>query len=385
YRSCLSVERGERAQFRQGDRPLWDFGSNDYLGLAAEPEFVAAFQDAIGEYGVGAGASRLITGTHSPHRALEDAIADFKRAERAITFASGFATAIGAIPALVGKGDVVILDKLCHACLIDGARLSGAAMRVFPHNDLEKAEQHLQWARKRVGAQGRILLITESVFSMDGDVSDLKALVALKEEFEAVLLVDEAHAVGCLGPQGRGWAEEEGVATKVDLQMGTFSKALGCAGGYLAGGNAWIELLINRARSFIFSTAVPPALADVAHRAIQWVGGEWGEERRGLLRRVREAWGLSPEVRALTPIVPFQIGDSAAALAWSERLKEEGFWVPAIRFPTVPKGTERLRVSLRSTLPLSAVRELAEKLHAWQDEAVLERSLGRAARIGEDS
>jgi len=235
-----------------------NFSSNDYLGLANSERLKAAFKNHIEVHGVGAGASRLVCGTMAPHLALEEKIAALKGAEAALTFGSGFATATGILPALCGKEDFLILDKLCHASLIDGARLSGATMRIFPHNDLGKLRDHLAWARSKAAAESRIIVVTESVFSMDGDRAPLREIVALKDEFGALLLLDEAHAFGAIGPQGRGLAAELGLESKIDLQMGTFSKACGLSGGYVCTSRAMVDLLINRARSFIYSTAPAP-------------------------------------------------------------------------------------------------------------------------------
>src|SRR5690606_36031075 len=201
------------------------------------------------------GASRLVCGTMAAHLRLEEKIAALKRTEAAITYSSGYAAATGSLPALCGKGDIILLDKLCHASLIDGARLSGATLRIFPHNDLDRLESHLRWSARRIDHDGRILVVTESVFSMDGDLAPLAGIVECKERHGALLLVDEAHALGVLGPRGRGLAAALGLEGRVDFQMGTFSKAVGLSGGYLCGDRAMIDLLVNRARSFIYSTA----------------------------------------------------------------------------------------------------------------------------------
>ncbi|RFC45188.1 MAG: glycine C-acetyltransferase/8-amino-7-oxononanoate synthase [Verrucomicrobia bacterium] len=343
---------------------LVHWASNDYLGLANSAELQGAFAEAVGRLGAGAGASRLVVGTRPSHLALEEELAAFKGAEAALTFSSGYVTAVSAIPAIVGKGDVVILDKLCHACLIDGARLSGAAIRVFPHNDLEKLRSHLRWARRQIDARGRILIVAESVYSMDGDFGDLGGMVALKEEAGALLLIDEAHGVGLYGPKGEGRVEELGLGNRVELRMGTLSKALGLAGGYLCASRAWIDLLINAGRGWIYSTAPPPAVAEAARCALRMIQGSEGARRRALLWENVAALdqalgrtGLDP-----SPIRPVVVGEAEAALAWSEALRHRGHHVPAIRFPTVPKGTARLRVSLSADHRLEEVESFARVL-----------------------
>ena len=268
-------------------RRLINFSSNDYLGLANDPRLRDAATATIDEFGVGAGASRLISGNLSPHVRLEQALTKWKETEAALCFSSGYAAALGTIPALVGKDDVVVLDKLCHASLIDGARLSRAVLRVFPHNHLGKLESHLEWARRRHAGR-RVLIVTESVFSMDGDRAPLRELIKLKKRFGALLMLDEAHAVGVIGPNGRGLAAEENVGADVDVQMGTLSKALGASGAYICGSRMLIEWLINRARSFIYSTAPSPAVAAAALAAVDFLASPEGEERRLLLwERIR--------------------------------------------------------------------------------------------------
>src|SRR6266481_64973 len=219
---------------------LINFSSNDYLGLANDPQLREAATKAIAEFGIGAGASRLISGTQSPHVCLETALAKWKGTEAALCFSSGYAAALGTVPALVNKNDVILLDKLCHASLIDGAKLSGALLRVFPHNHLGKLEGHLEWAQ-REHAGKRVLILTESVFSMDGDRAPVRELVELKKRFDALLMLDEAHAVGVIGSHGRGLAAAENFSDDVDVQMGTMSKALGTSGGYICGSHDLIE------------------------------------------------------------------------------------------------------------------------------------------------
>lgn len=338
WRDLRLLDSAQGPVIRVDERELINFSSNDYLGLADSTELRDALKEGAELYGAGSGASRLVCGTLRPHRDLEDALAAFKGTEAALTFSSGYATALGTIPALVGAGDTIILDKLCHASLVDAARLSGATIRVFPHNHLGRLEKLLQ------SAQGRTLVVTESVFSMDGDRCPLAEIVELKDRHGAWLMLDEAHAVGVLGPEGRGLAAGLGLERRVELQMGTLSKSLGLSGGYLAASSQVIGWLINRARSFVYSTAVPPAIAHAGLAALALVQGSAGEERRQRLwARLRQ---LQPGETPASAIVPWIIGDEQMAMKISASLLAEGFLIPAIRYPTVARGTARLRVTL---------------------------------------
>jgi len=336
----LDSPAGPRVE-RDG-KPLVNFGSNDYLGLAGHPRVIEAFGEGIRRYGAGSAASRLVCGSLPPHQALEDRIAGCKGTEAALTFSSGYATALGVIPVIVGRDDTILLDKLAHACLVDAARLSGATLRVFPHNDVARLSRMLASIRAK-SAGGRILVVTESVFSMDGDLCPLAEIVALTEQHDALLLLDEAHAIGVLGPQGMGLAEELGLQHRIAFQMGTLSKAIGLSGGYLAASRGWIDLIINRARSFIFSTAPPPAIAHAALVSLEIIRSPEGE-----ILRQRLASHLDHFQRpgARSPILPFIIGGNEAVIEAAAALEELGFLVPPIRYPTVPRGTARLRASL---------------------------------------
>ncbi len=341
---------------------LLNFSSNDYLGLSQHEGVKAALVEGALRYGAGSGASRLVTGTHRPHEALEQALADFKQTEAALTFGSGYAAALGAITALIGTGDTVILDKLSHASLIDAARLSGAKLRVFPHNHLGRLEKLLQHS---TAASRRVLVVTESVFSMDGDTAPLAEIVALKEQYGAWLLVDEAHAIGVLGPQGRGVAAELDVAERVDIHLGTLSKALGLAGGYIAAKREVIDLLINRARSFIYTTAPPPMMAHAALTALAILSGEEGHALRGRLqahiRALRSGLGAGLDA-PLTAIHPHIVGEEARTLALADELREHGLLIPAIRYPTVPRGSARLRITLSACHESQHVEKLIQLL-----------------------
>ncbi len=365
-RHLREIGSAQGPEIEVAGRRLVNFSSNDYLGLANDSRLREAAIAAIGEFGVGAGASRLISGTQSPHLRLERAVANWKETEAALCFSSGYAAALGTIPALVTKNDVILLDKLCHASLIDGAKLSGAILRVFPHNHLGKLESHLQWAQ-REHAGKRVLIVTESVFSMDGDRAPLRELVEIKKRFGAILLLDEAHAIGVIGPNGRGLAAEEN--TDVDIQMGTLSKALGATGGYICSSGDLIEWLINRARSFIYSTAPPPAIVAAGLAAVDFLASSEGEQRRLLLwKRIRSMQKLLPRNElnktgaANSAIFPWIVGDEQAALDLASALQSEGFLVPAIRYPTVAKGAARLRITVTASHEGDQIRSLCHAI-----------------------
>jgi 8-amino-7-oxononanoate synthase len=359
HRELRRIESRAGERIRWQGRELVNFSSNDYLGLASHPAVIEAAARAARDWGGGAGASRLICGSLAVHHELEEALARFKGVEAALTFSSGHAAALGGIPALVGHGDVVILDKLAHACLVDGARLSGARLRVYAHNDLDELRDLLRWAdnRQRTDAasadrRARTLIVTESVFSMDGDRAPLRQLVDLQDQFGAWLWLDEAHAVGLYGERRRGLAEAEGVAGRIEVQMGTLGKALGSAGGYLCGSRELVDLLINRARSFIFSTAPTPAAAAAAQAALTVLESPSGVELTGQLwRRVAKVrdlaaaagWPLPPSAGA---ILPLKVGDEQKCVECAARLRAAGVFIPAIRFPAVPRGTARLRLTV---------------------------------------
>ncbi len=359
-RRLTTLEEVSGVRVRIGDRELLNFASNDYLGLAHHSKLKLAAIEMIGKHGVGSGSSRLISGTHAAHRELEEAIADFKGTEAAVAFSSGYATAMGFATALLDKSCIVIVDKLIHACLIDACRLSGATLRVFRHNDMEKLEVLLRWARRRFSAENRVFILTESVFSMDGDLAPLLEIVRLKEAYGAYLLVDEAHAIGVMGPGGRGLAAERGLTQRIEIHMGTLSKAVGVAGGYLAGSARVRELLINRARSFIYSTAPPPAVAATAAAALELIKGKEGDERRRHLASLVDRLRTRLQCQASqSPIIPFIVDDEEAALELAASLDERGFFVPAIRYPTVARGAARLRITLSASHEMEQVDALA--------------------------
>jgi 8-amino-7-oxononanoate synthase len=346
-----------------------NFSSNDYLGLASHPALKSAAIRAIEKYGAGSGASRLICGSLAPFHELEDTIAAFKKTEAALTFSTGYAAALGAITSLVGRADVLILDKLVHASIVDAAKLSGAKLRVFAHNDLNDLEVKLKWAasdsRPSSLVPRHILVVTESIFSMDGDSAPLLEMVALKEKYGAWLMVDEAHATGIVGSQGRGLADELGISSRLEIQMGTLGKALGASGGFICGSRALIDYLVNRARSFIFSTAPVPAAAAAAAAGIKISQSAEGEARRTQLReRVHEFCSsmVNRQSRISGAIIPIMIGDENQAVAVASRLREQNIFVPAIRYPTVAHGAARLRVTLSAAHSAADVANLVNAL-----------------------
>jgi len=325
------------------------FCSNNYLGLATHPDVVAAARAALDRYGASAVSSRLISGHMAAHAELEATLARWKRVEAALVFSTGYQANVGVLTTLVGPEDVVLSDELNHASIIDGCRLSRARVVVYRHNDLE----HLEDCLAETDGMRRRIVVTESVFSMDGDRAPLIDIADLCDRFGAWLMVDEAHAAGVFGPRGAGLAAECGITDRVAVHVGTLGKALGSFGAYVAGSRRLIELLVNRARPFIFTTGLPPASAAAARAAIEVVERE-PERARGLLARAASfgtklrAAGLSvPHVDS--QILPVVIGEAERAVAVAARLLERGVYVAAIRPPTVPKGTSRLRVSLMAT------------------------------------
>jgi len=363
YRELRVIDSPQGTVLTIEGREFVNFSSNDYLGLSTNPDVLMAYTNAIDRWGAGSGASRLVCGTMRPHIDLEERLAELKNSEAALTFSSGYATAVGTITALAGKDDVLILDKLCHASLIDGARLSGAVMRVFPHNDLNRLSSHLQWAEKKVSSDGRIFVITESVFSMDGDQCPLNEIVAIKERHGALLLLDEAHAFGVIG-KGIGIADDLGLSEQVDLQMGTLSKALGLSGGYLCSSRPIIDLLINHARSFIYSTAPPPAIAVAALTAVNLMLEEKGQGLREQLRyNIEQVTTAIDQIQATqSPILPLIVGASQDALNLSSRLYQQNYLIPAIRYPTVPRDQARLRITLSAAHTGDQIAGLIESL-----------------------
>ncbi|GIX35962.1 MAG: 8-amino-7-oxononanoate synthase [Lysobacteraceae bacterium] len=341
------------------------FCGNDYLGLATHPALRDAAVAAIGRCGVGAGSAHLVTGHGPEHAALEEEVAEWLGRPRALLFGSGYLANLGILQALLGPGDLCVQDKLNHACLLDGARLSGALLRRYPHADVEAAARQLATRREACA-----VLATDGVFSMDGDIAPLAELAALCRREGALLVVDDAHGAGVLGEQGRGTAAMLGLpAEAVDLQLVTLGKAFGAYGAVVAGDATLVEALLQRARSYLFTTALPPAVAAAARAALRLIRGEEGARRRERLaaltarfRRGAEQLGL-PLRPSPTPIQPLVLGADARAVAASAALARRGFAVAAIRPPTVPEGQARLRITLSAEHRADQVDALLEALH----------------------
>ncbi len=347
---------------------LVNFGANDYLGLAADGRLAAAVAEALTTTSWGSGASPLITGYHRLHQELERRLAEFEGTEAALLFPSGFAANTGAVAALVGPGDTVYTDRKNHASLLDGCRLSRADVRVYAHNDMDQLRSLLDGGRGR----GRRLIVSDSLFSMDGDVASLLDLADLADRYEAMLLVDEAHATGVFGEHGRGLVEHFGLEARVPVRVGTLSKALGSVGGFVAGSSKLIEWLIQRARPYVFSTATPAAMVAAALAALQIVHDE-PHRRRGLLQQaeqlraalVADGWDIG---RSTTQIIPLMLGTPQRASELSQRLRHRGWLVPAIRPPTVPEGEACLRISLSYAHTPPMISGLREALRAERKE-----------------
>ena len=345
------------------------FSSNNYLDLATHPRVVEAAIDALRRYGVGAGASRLIAGTLRPHRELEEHLAAFKRVEAALVFSTGYQTNLGLIQTLAEDHPGIYADRLCHASLLDACRLSKSTFRVFRHGDVAHVAKLLRAHTSRPP-----LIVTDGVFSMDGDLAPLPGLFALAQRNQGTLVVDDAHGTGVMGKEGRGTVEHFGLEDRPIVHMGTLSKAIGTFGGFVAGSHELIEYLVNRARAFIYTTALPPVMAAAATAALGVMEAE--PERRAKLWRLRRrldeglhALGFDT-LNSTTPIIPLLVGEPAAALRLAEHLARHGIYAPAIRPPTVPPGTSRIRLSVtagHSTAQIDYLLEVLRKLRSSDD------------------
>ncbi len=353
YRRMRVLDGPQGPRMRVDGREVLLFAGSNVLDVARHPEVVEAAADAAREHGCAAGGSRLITGNLALHEELEQDLAKFLGTEAALVFSTGYMANVGVIPSLVGPDDAVISDALSHASIIDGCRLARAEVLVFPHADLDGLEDALRAARAAGGAARRVLVALDGVYSMDGDVAPLAELVPLAHRYDAAVLVDDAHGTGVLGATGRGAAESCGVAEEVDVHLGTLGKALGTFGAYVAGSAALRDLLVNTARSFIFSCALAPPQVAAARAALRVVQRErWRREalsrnaerlRSGLLAR-----GIST-APSTTHILPVVLGENARTMSVCERLLERGFYAQGIRHPSVPAGTARLRVTPMAT------------------------------------
>jgi 8-amino-7-oxononanoate synthase len=362
-RSKSETRRLPGGRIERGGRVLFDFASNDYLGLTCEPRLAAAARAALDECGVGSGASALITGRTRWHAELERALAEFEGEEDAILFPTGYAANVGTLTALLGEGDVAFCDRLNHASLVDGCRLSGAALKVYRFDQLDKLERHLAAA----AGYRRRWVVTDGVFGMDGVVAPLAELCDIAERYDASVIVDEAHGTGVLGNLGRGACELAGVEDRIAVRIGTLSKAIGAIGGFVAGDAALIEHLWNHARTQMFSTALPPAACAAAIEGARMIRQYAGRSTRVGARAIRLRDQLRDGgIEALgwfgVPIVPVVLGESERAVAAGLELERRAFVVGVIRPPTVPRGTARLRVSLSAVHTTGAVDELADHL-----------------------
>jgi 8-amino-7-oxononanoate synthase len=362
------VDGKQRPDLHADGEEILSFCSNDYLGLASHPALIAALQQAAAEAGVGGGASHLITGHHRLHHELEEALAAFVGLPRALFFSTGYMANLGIVSALVGRGDAIFADRLNHASLNDAAVLSRADLHRYAHNDVAVLERQLAQSPAR-----RKLVIADAVFSMDGDIAPVPELLALCERYDAWLMLDDAHGFGVLGEHGEGTLAHFGVKSPRIIYMATLGKAAGVSGAFVAGEPELVEYLVQKARTYIFTTAMPPALAAALLAALPIIRDE--PQRRAHLRTLVETlraglkltkWRLDPSI---TPIQPLIVGSNEDALRASEKLRARGILVPAIRPPTVPQGTARLRITLSAAHKAEDVHRLIAAIHAAEAEA----------------
>ncbi len=357
YRKLRVLEDIKGTQATIDGRKIFLFCGNDYLGLSQHPKLILAAEQVLHASGVGTGSARLISGTQKWHTELEDRIARFFGKEKALLFSSGYLANLGAISALTQSGDTVILDKLSHASLIDAARLSGKTVRVYPHKNLEYLEKILKGVKT-----GRAWIVTDSVFSMDGDLAPLPELVEIKNRYGAYLIIDEAHGTGVFGESGRGVAEHFHVSDEIDIHIGTLSKAIGSFGGFVTGRSELIDYLVNFARPFIFETALPPLICAASIEAFNLIEEELDFRKRLWQNVKRLRKGLAkieaPLLEGESPIIPVVFGDEKKTLTAAEFLLKEGFLIPAVRYSTVPKGKARLRITISAVHSDDQIDEL---------------------------
>ncbi len=360
-RRLRTIDCAPRAEVQFDGRRILLFSSNNYLDLAAHPKVMEAASAAIRRYGVGAGASRLISGTLAPHTELEERLAAFKRTEAALVFSTGYHANLGLIQTLAEDASTIYADRLSHASLIDACRFCKAQLRIFRHREASQLRALLKSKRKEAA-----VILTDGVFSMDGDLAPLPALLNVAESTGAQLVVDDAHGTGVMGPEGRGTVEHFGLKSAALIQMGTLSKALGAFGGFVTGSRDLITYLVNRARSFIYTTALPPAMAAAASAALEIIICE--PERRARLWFLRERLdqGLKTmgcgTLGSESPIMPILVGDVAAALRLSDHLLAQGIYAPAIRPPTVPSSSSRIRITVTAGHTPAHIDHLLEAL-----------------------
>ena len=377
YRFLRHLSTPQDARIVIEGKEVLNFSSNNYLGLANHPEVVAALADCAGRYGVGSGSSRLISGHMDVHAELEEAMARFKGSEGCLTFSAGYMANLGILSTLGGPDATIFSDEWNHASIVDGCRLSRARVEVYRHTDVTHLEDLL-----RASSSRRKIVVTDGVFSMDGDIAPLPDLVTVKDRYGAILVVDDAHAAGVLPPRGRGSADHFGLSGRVEILMGTFSKALGTYGAYLCSTRRMVEYFINKCRPFIFNTGLPPAIAGATLASLGILTREPGRlkalwENGRLFRREMEARGR--ETGSDTAIVPILVGADGDTMAVSRALFDQGVFVHGIRPPTVPEGTGRLRLTLMATHTAEMVRTAAARI----DEALRERGIGTNGTVAE--
>jgi 8-amino-7-oxononanoate synthase len=349
--TCIESSHGTKISIE--GRTYINFSSNDYLGLSGHPEIIKTAMKALTEYGLGSGSSRLLSGTCTPHKKLEERLAEFKKTDVALVFNSGYAANTGIIPAITGEDALIFSDELNHASIVDGVRLSKAGARIYLHRDMTHLESLLRKSLKDKTISRR-LIITDAVFSMDGDLAPLPDLLSLSKKYNTLLMIDDAHGTGVLGKTGRGGLEHFGIEhTDSVIQMGTLSKAAGCFGAFVAGSNDLIGLLINKARSFIYSTSLPPAVAAASIKAVDIVEFEAGPRRKRLWRNRKRLYGGLQSLgydtlHSETPVIPVLIGDAKRTIEIGNFLFKEKIFAPAIRPPSVPEGKCRIRFSVTS-------------------------------------
>ena len=368
YRSRRVIDGPQGVLVHCDGRELLSFCSNDYLGLASDPRLAESMREGTRRYGVGSGAAHLISGHSAAHHALEDELAALLGAGRALLFSTGYMANLGVLSALLGRGDTLLQDKLNHASLIDGATLCGAKLRRYRHGDMQGLQRMLD------GAEGQCLVASDGVFSMDGDLAPLSEMANLAKQHDAALMVDDAHGFGVLGEQGRGSVAAAGLGfAEVPVYMATLGKALGTAGAFVAGSEDLIETLIQRARSYVYTTAMPAALAEATRTSLRIMAEEqWRRDHLQLLvKRFRDgaiSFGLQV-MDSSTPIQPVLLGDAETAVRWSSSLLEQGILVTAIRPPTVPQGSARLRVTFSAAHQPEQVDRLLEAMRPLADAA----------------